>query len=394
MSPPSDDLERHGTGPGGPHGGPGRRPAAGPVGVPPPWELGSDFPWAGLSPRPAGAQHPSRCTPWLRDDTAWYASGTGALSAVVRTATQEGGPAPRLHLPSFWCMDVAAHLGRSATLCWYRHLPGEEPDLGTLDPAPGDVVLAVNLFGLDDGAVWGPWARSRPEVVLVEDHTHDPGSGWAEGSAASWCLASLRKTAPVPDGAALWSPAGHEPPPPRPGAEQGASLRLQAMLLKEAWLAGADVAKEEFRALQARGEELLVGSDRAALPVSRAVLSRLDAPPLRHRWADNAARLVALLDRTGSAGRGWEVLRPDATHRPFHVQLVCDTPEDRDDLRAHLRAHRVYAPVHWAQPSHGVASGDPAAEDLAARVLTLPTDHRYGTDDMARVAAHVRAWGA
>ena len=77
--------------------------------------------------------------------------------------------------------------------------------------AKNDVVLAVNYFGVRAGEPWQQW-REKHACVLLEDHSHDPVSGWAQSSRADYAFSSLRKTMPVPDGAILWSPLGHPLP--------------------------------------------------------------------------------------------------------------------------------------------------------------------------------------
>jgi hypothetical protein len=70
----------------------------------------------------------------------------------------------------------------------------------------------MNYFGLRT-----PPDLELPEgVEVLEDHSHDPVSAWAEQSSADFCLASLRKTLPINDGGALWSPVGHRLPPAPP----------------------------------------------------------------------------------------------------------------------------------------------------------------------------------
>jgi hypothetical protein len=80
-----------------------------------------------------------------------------------------------------------------------------EPDWSTLQPANDDVVLAVNYFGIRSGEPWRRWHEKR-SCFLLEDHSHDPVSGWALHSRADYAFSSLRKRMPVPDGAILWSP--------------------------------------------------------------------------------------------------------------------------------------------------------------------------------------------
>lgn len=350
-------------------------------GEPPPWELGSEFHWDEGVLVPAGR----KTDDWLPPRASLFASGAGALRALLTSL----GTRPRVHLPSYFCMPVAAAIAQLAELHWYRQLPGEDPDVPGSEARAGDVVLAVNLFGHGRKDAWARWADERPDVIMVEDHTHDPVSEWALTSRASYCVASLRKTLPVPDGALLWSPAGYPLPAPDPQPDEGASLKHAAMVLKSAWLRGRGVSKDAFRTLAEEGERLLVGSTACPSAITLAALPRLDVWGLRRRRVDNARALLAQINGEGGREQGrrpWAPLFDATATSPFHVPLVCASGALRDNVREHLRRHRVFAPIHWPQPAAGLASGDPRAHGLAGRVLTIPTDHRYGPADMLRVA--------
>jgi hypothetical protein len=333
------------------------------------WEVGSEFHWddGALASSPQD---------WLPTPHAMFASGSGALTTLIRELKPR-----RLHVPTYFCMGVVAALAAPADIGWYRDLPdGVGPRLDTLHAEPGDAVLVNNLFGRGYREPWEAWSREHPLVTVIEDHTHDPLSGWARASTAAYCVASLRKTLPVPDGAVLWSPRGEPPPSPAGTESPAAALKLTAMVLKAAWLHGRDVDKPAFRALQRAGE---VGLRDCAAPASAftaAVLPRLDVWRLRSVRAANARALVR------SLAPGWLPLRhgpPDAV--PFNVQLVCGSEAARDALLARLAGERIFAPVHWRQPVTEFWSGDADAAGYAARLLTVPVDHRYGAADIQRI---------
>jgi len=347
------------------------------------WELGSEFHWDEDALLDAGSQP----TGWLPAPHTLFASGSGALSELLKLA----GRPRRLHLPSYFCMGVAEGLATDADVGWYRELPdGAGPHLDTLDAAPGDAVLVMNLFGRGDRAPWDAWAREHPLVTVIEDHTHDPVSDWARASTATYCMASLRKTLPVPDGALVWSPRGAPLPLPIGGASAAGSLKLSAMMLKTAWLNGKDVDKSVFRTLQQVGEVGLRSVATAPTTVTRTVLPQLDVWRLRSIRADNVRALIKSLSADEDRWRPLTYGPADAA--PFNVQLVCGSERVRDALLAHLGRERIYAPVHWRQSPDQFGSGDPAAVDYAARILTLPVDHRYGEPDVRRVVSALDAF--
>ena len=343
------------------------------------WEVGSEFDWSGgvLEGRPVAAP------PWPEPNRL-FASGRAALLALARS---RGGERPRLHLPTFFCTEVASALAEAFDLSWFPDLPGDEaPDLTALRPRPGDLVLAVNFFGARDPAPWLEWTARHDDVLVVENHTHSPLSPWACESRAAFAIASLRKTLPVPDGALLWSGAGRPLPGPQGTPPSGAYRKLAAMVLKHAWLRGAPVSKERFRHLQITGEETL---EHDLLPrateFSSEVLSCLDARRLFERRERNVAHLLRLV--AGLPGRGWRPLFGTwpAGATPFNLVLACRGVDVRERLRVFLVEHGVFACVHWRQDD-GPSPDDQRARDLAGRLLTVPADHRYSRQDMEQVA--------
>ena len=136
--------------------------------------------------------------------------------------------------------------------------------------------------------------------------------------------------------------------------------------------------------MQQQGEHTLLGSAGPASAVTVASLPMLDVAGLRAASTRNVHALVAALPARTPA---WRVLTGgpgDAA--PFRVQLVCPSEAVRDAVLTHLARHGIFAPVHWRQDRAGRWSGDEEAADLAARMLTVPVDHRCGPDDIRRVA--------
>ncbi|MGH2559893.1 MAG: DegT/DnrJ/EryC1/StrS aminotransferase family protein [Thermomicrobiales bacterium] len=348
--------------------------------VTPRWEVGSGFEW-----RDDTCDDPNAAT-LLPPGHVLFSSGSGALLALVR---HHGGRSARpvLHLPSFFCMKVAARLRAAFDLAWYQDEPAApQPHFDSLRPAPGDWVLAVNLFGIRTGKAWTEWLAGRDEIILVEDHTHDPFSPWAGRSATHYALASLRKTLPLPDGALLWSPRQLPVPAPSSPPPAAAHDHLAAMVLKGAYLRGAGVARDEYRALYLRADHALAtATDSTASDFTRNVLGRLPVSRFRQQRASNVRHLVQLL--SGQPIAGWEPLFttwPDETV-PFNGVLRCRSTSVRDRLRQYLIERDVFCPIHWEQTTGEVVSDDPLARDLSQRVLTVPVDQRYGRADVARI---------
>lgn len=316
--------------------------------------------------------------------------GLATHAVVEALASRPGGRRGRLHIPSYFCPEVVETWRRSSIeVTTYLDDPRwTEPDWSTVRPEVGDAVLAVNFFGIRGQGRWAAWRDGRPDVLLIEDHSHDPGSAWARNSTADFAIASLRKTLPVSDGGILWSPRGAALPPALSyDGKNGSVQKREAMALKGRFLAGLRVDKAAFRALQLEGESTLLASSPSA--VSDWSAKRIGSGlPLawRTRRRRNVATLIERIER-------FETMRPLFTswrrgQCPFSLVLLFASESSRDACRSMLVDHHIYPPVHWGQP----ADATDEARMLSKLILTIPADQRYGARDIERVAAALLAF--
>jgi hypothetical protein len=337
------------------------------------WEIGSEFHWPGLPPLGEVA-----AVPW--SPGLLVSSGRDALRLVLALGVQQRGWL-RLWVPEYYCQHVMAALVRPGLeLRTYpdhplRHMP-EVPDA-----RPGDAILVMNYFGLRQ-----TFAMPRRDgVEILEDHSHDPSSPWAASSAADFCVASLRKTIPLPDGGVLWSPLGHAlPPEPHLTMQrtQAAATKLSAMILKGMYLEGHRIDKAWFRDLAQRGERgLAVPGVSSMSHVARATLDSFPVATWRSARAANHGVLSSLLAQVGWA----RVLAPaDHDSVPLSCVVLVDSAQRREHARRHLIAANVFPAVLWPLEQTVMPVGH-EARDLSRRMLSLHCDGRYGTADMLRI---------
>ncbi|MBR8839655.1 MAG: DegT/DnrJ/EryC1/StrS aminotransferase family protein [Stigonema ocellatum SAG 48.90 = DSM 106950] len=344
------------------------------------WEIGSEFDWwDGLT-----TSFPSSTL--LPKYYELFSTGTSVLLSLHHHI-KPNGERLRLHLPSFFCMHVAANLQIVFDLCWYRDLPTEPtPDFNSLHPLPGDCVLAVNLFGVREGNSWRDWLTHHDDILLIEDHTHDPFSPWSKESTAHYAMASLRKTLPIPDGAIIWSPQNLELPKPSSSKSCGADQKLTAMLLKRAYMNGANISKETYRILQIQGEEQLSHETNAgASTFTTNILNTLKISELRQRREANIRQFLRLNLAINHAD--WTPLFTSwpAGAVPFNIIVVCKNNEIREALRKFLISQNIYPTVHWQQPYKEIFSNDSLAINLSNHILTIPSDHRCSANDITLI---------
>lgn len=337
-----------------------------------PWEIGSEFHWMGL---------PSAPFVRLPEVASWYLLGRHAVIDLLKSL-----PAiPRtLWVPSYFCHDVADYWRGFLHVAVYVDDPRWlEPKWSTLRPAPRDVVLAVNYFGVRGGEPWQLW-REKSDCILLEDHSHDPVSGWAQHSKADYAFSSLRKTMPVPDGAILWSPRRLQLPKAVDTDISGSALKLAAMIWKREYLRGATASavKSVYRHWQQAGEIAFDQSMRISCtsPYSREYLAFGVPVRWRRRRVANVRRLLHQL-RTWSGAQPIFCSWPSGG-APLAAVFCFSSTEERDSVRKALEGANIYCPVHWPAP----ANCDSRVRELAAKILSVPADQRYRGTDMDEVA--------
>jgi dTDP-4-amino-4,6-dideoxygalactose transaminase len=61
----------------------------------------------------------------------------------------------------------------------------------------------------------------------------------------------------------------------------------------------------------------------------------------------------------------------------------------RDAVLNGLHAESIFAPVHWRNPP-SPREEFPEEHDLSEELISLPCDHRYGKEEMHRIAGVVQ----
>lgn len=346
------------------------------------WEHGSEFHWVDFPPgQPRW--------PW-GEGALLYSTGRDALQALMKLGRARHGWR-RLWLPSYFCQDVVRSLlGCGLDCCVYPDHPlRSAPDL-SLDVGRADVVFIANYFGLREGVdVAGLKQRG---AAIVEDHTHDPWSRWASESQADYCIASLRKTLPLPDGGALWSPRGATlPTKPELSASRAraADEKLQAMLLKRLYLQGHSIDREAFRSLAIRGEQgLETGGPSDVSPLLRAVLHVFPVDEWRSTRRSN---WNAFLEVAGASDHVRVVEPANKDCVPFSCIVLLPSEGIRNAVRASLIDARIYPAILWTLEQPAISGIDEDASNVSKRMLSLHCDGRYTADDLARVARELLA---
>lgn len=314
----------------------------------------------------------------------YYADGRQALIHLYRSQGWQ-----RLWVPEYFCHDVIASLKEAGlNLRFYADYPGYWGDGKTLEAIQrngffkqGDALLRVNFFGTRSYR-----SVEKLNIPVVEDHTHDLIGGWAMNSQADWCIASLRKTLPIPEGGMLWSLVGLRLPKQPDTSEENeriAVTRWEAMNLKARYLAGEEVEKTAFRAGFVDTEEYF---DRAKVSsLDKASLEYLNMFDVRDWYNKKRENWELLKDIKKD---GVKVIKPENMGcYPFSLVLLFDSMDERDRVRKKLIAHQIYPAILWNVPS-------PTEGEIfkfSRGMLSIHCDGRYTKEDILQMKSIIES---
>ena len=342
-------------------------------------EFGSDFHYL-----PTGS-HSENTLNAIFPSANYYADGRQALIHLYRSQGWQ-----RLWVPEYFCYDVIASLREAGLeLVFYTDCPCYHDDSKTLEAIqqkghfrPTDAVLRVNYFGMRS-------YRSSEKLsvaAVVEDHTHDLIGDWAYRSEADWCIASLRKTLPIPEGGMLWSPVGLRLPEKPKYSEENekiAAIRWEAMRFKTRYLAGEDIEKSAFRTGYVDTEEYFDHTLVSALDSeSQEYLKTFDIRTWYLRKYENWETL------RGIKKDGVRVIVPEGSGGyPFSLVLLFDEPSERDRVRKELIAHQIYPAILWNVPS----PSDGEVFKFSRGTLSIHCDGRYNAEDIQQIKSIIES---
>lgn len=333
-------------------------------------EFGSDFQY--IDSYNSGRAH---LTDVFRGATL-LADGRQCIVALIR---QYGWK--RIWMPDYFCYEVieTIKLQTGITVMFYEDTPLQEGQVDNLPFKEGDVLLRMNFFGIRD-------KRSNANIPcpVIEDHTHDPFGHWSLYSDADWCISSVRKILPLPEGGMMWSPKEHKLEveiKPSEENEKIAAIRWEGMEMKSKYLKGEGVSKEEFRKRYTETEEWFDYAEPALIDErSKKVVSKqLDINLWQGAKRKNWALLQSLVNKDVC-----KVLKPeDETCTMFSLVLLFENKEIRDKVRKRLIDACVYPAILWAVPDS--ASGN--TRNFSERMLSVHCDGRYSEDDIRQLAS-------
>ncbi|GAA4029394.1 hypothetical protein GCM10022409_12000 [Hymenobacter glaciei] len=332
----------------------------------------------------------------------WLRSGRGA----IRYAAATSRPTGTWLLPSYLCESVKQPFDElGCPVQFYRINDDARIDVAHLQAQITRYqpvgLLFINYFGMpllpdeqqaiDDARKYG--------CFIIEDATHGSvleGDDAPAGRLGDAVVSSLRKYLPVPDGALLRiknpsSLGSNASLAPDLAAEAFGRQRTLAKLLRWEFLHGAGGPPEAeglFMTMFSQAEKLLdaSGVPYPASPWSAPVLAAQDLTAARAQRRLNFAALAEAWQHSDLARWATPLYTTlPAGASPFAFPVLVSPPL-RDDLRRALVREQLYCPVLWPLPEAIDTNEFASSYHLSARIMCLPLDQRYTSEDMQDVA--------
>jgi len=303
-------------------------------------------------------------------DKQFYADGRQAIQHLVVFRKWE-----RIWMPEYFCYEIVNAIKETGVeVVFYPDAPGLNDDdlVKNIPFRKNDVILRMNYFGMRSRR-----DNSKVPVEVIEDHSHDLIGDWSTKSNADWCIASLRKTLPIPEGGMLWSPKKHEMPVSPLQTDENNKLtskRWDAMKLKMEYIDKGIGDKETFRRMYIETEE-----DFEKLPVSdltsecKEYLRYFDVK----RWTNVKNENWRQLSKIKSDGI--QILYPENPDcNMFSFVFLLESEQLRNRVKTYLINNNLYPVVLWNLREEITGH----ASEFSKRMVSIPCDGRYNADDM------------
>jgi len=282
----------------------------------------------------------------------------------------------RLWLPAYLCPEILQSTrSASVTVLYYPVTASLSPDIEKLSKKlqPDDVILTINFFGRAPSVTWLDFIATKPDILWIEDCAQVIDSDPIFTSDIR--IYSPRKILGVPDGGIL--------------IDRKKRLRKPALsplnddyfMLPYQMRANDKEDKKNqawFKAFQKSERSQKVSMAKMS-GFSNEILNHIPMQPLASARRENYAILLDSL-------KEWAFFLdvPDEWI-PFCFPITSDKA---GQLCAELSRNRIFPPRYWLDLPSPKARF-PIEHDLSRRLVGLPCDQRYDSNDMERMISLV-----
>jgi hypothetical protein len=288
-------------------------------------------------------------------------------------------------IPQYYCPFVKTWLEKAFDMIQYYDIDPFDPNatINWSQFTTKDLVLANNF--------WGVKSHSLPKgerPVIIEDHSHGWLSPGCVESTADFCIASLRKTVPVPLGGIAWKPKNSQSAIPMPNLP---TIDPYPVAMTKAWGAMTEAMdkkavcahekdKSAFLSMYSEGESFLRDTQDIVpmQPAHEKVLRGLLFKDFNGFKAKNLRYILPKLKEHPSFA-----LLPSNKKVPFGLLLLFKDREILTDLKQFLVSKAIYPAELWPQNN---------IDQEYNYLLNIHMDFRYGNKELDTMAAILNAY--
>jgi dTDP-4-amino-4,6-dideoxygalactose transaminase len=216
--------------------------------------------------------------------------------------------------------------------------------------------------------------RTQYGFTIIEDTTHSIFSNTI--TIGDYCVCSLRKWFPIPDGGVLYSKRNLDRLNNKVNRQNKDINKIYGMILKTLYLEGIIDTKELYRGIFQKSEKLLDERNEVLLmsEISKWLLKFYNINEIVDKRRINYRQLENKLKTFGLS----PICKIKDTDCPFTFPIKVN---NRDDFRNYLIKNNIYCAVHWPIQGTDLYDYEPS-RTLSEHIISLPIDQRYGKEDL------------
>lgn len=285
-----------------------------------------------------------------------------------------------IFLPNYICDSVIQSIPSNIVIHYYSVDVHFQPDFSILNDSPlshTSIIYIMNYFGHYLSGEYQEYLRTikqKYKCIIIEDTTHSLLS--SNKALGDYCVCSLRKWFPIPDGGVLYSPTSLNFLPKEELIPKPLSNKLTAMLLKSLHLQGTLDCNSVYRSIFATEESCLDLQDTiySISLFSLDLLRYFSISNLQSKRITNGTFVHTYISKNLPNHLVFSQLAPV----PFSIPIYCS---QRDSLRRFLMDAQIYCAVHWPLDDTPLKCNKTSMY-ISQKILSLPIDHRYSKEHM------------
>lgn len=312
-------------------------------------------------------------------NTCYLDSGRSAIKLLLKVI-----PKGEVLLPEYICNSVIEAF-KGFDVKYYRLLEDLSIDIDDLGSKVNDNTRAVflmhylgaiqpieNLIQIRD-------MKKRNDFMIIEDTTHSLFS--ILHTVGDYCICSLRKWFAIPDGGVLYSTKSFQSLKLEELTRNTRIEKAYGMMLKTLYLDGKIGSNLIYRKILVESEKEFDKNQKIQRisRFSEYLLKCYNTEDLVARRKENYSHLLNEIKKIGLK----PLVKVEDEWCPFVLPIKTD---GRDRLREYLIENRVYCAVHWPLDSSSLYE-NLRSRKLSERILSLPIDQRYGSDEISYLAS-------